>query len=66
MDRRRGAEGCAGDSIGEKDLPDREILDRAIAVRKLTREAKACLILNDRVDLAVLSARTACISAKMI
>lgn len=47
--------GAKAVQLREKNLPDREILNRAAAVRKLTGEAGARFILNDRPDLAVLS-----------
>ena len=41
--------------LREKDLADRELLERARAVREMTRGTRTLLIMNDRPDLAVLS-----------
>lgn len=41
--------------LREKDLADRELLNRAKSVRRWTREANALFIMNDRPDLARLS-----------
>jgi thiamine-phosphate pyrophosphorylase len=38
--------------LREKGLPDRELLERALLVRRVTREAGALFIMNDRPDLA--------------
>jgi thiamine-phosphate pyrophosphorylase len=40
--------------LREKELPDRELLERAKRVRKWTRDAGVLFIMNDRVDLAKL------------
>jgi thiamine-phosphate pyrophosphorylase len=40
--------------IREKSMPDRELLDYARRVRRITRESGTLLIMNDRPDLAVL------------
>ncbi len=40
--------------IREKSMPDRELLDYARRVRRITRESGVLLIMNDRPDLAVL------------
>lgn len=39
----------------EKDKPGGAMLDECLALRALTREAGACFIVNDHVDIAVLS-----------
>jgi thiamine-phosphate pyrophosphorylase len=39
--------------LREKDLDDRELLDRALAFRKRTRHAGALLIIDDRLDVAL-------------
>lgn len=41
--------------LREKDLPDRELLDRAIKLRRLTQQHDALLIINDRPDIALLA-----------
>ncbi|MBI3409183.1 MAG: thiamine phosphate synthase [Planctomycetes bacterium] len=41
--------------LREKNLPDRELFEKARAVRELTRKAGALFIVNDRPDLAVLA-----------
>jgi thiamine-phosphate pyrophosphorylase len=41
--------------LREKDLPDRELLERARQVRRWTRKASVLFILNDRPDLARLA-----------
>lgn len=41
--------------IREKQMPDRELLEHARRVRRITREYDALLIMNDRPDLAVLA-----------
>jgi thiamine-phosphate pyrophosphorylase len=40
--------------IREKSMPDRELLEHARRVRRITRESGTLLIMNDRPDLAVL------------
>jgi thiamine-phosphate pyrophosphorylase len=50
----RGGAGCL--QLREKTLPDRELLRRARALRELTRRYGALLIVNDRPDIARLSA----------
>ena len=47
----RGGADCL--QLREKDLPDRELLDRAKRLTALCREHDALFILNDRPDLAV-------------
>jgi thiamine-phosphate pyrophosphorylase len=42
--------------LRDKRLPDHEILDRAIMLRRISRECDTLFIMNDRPDLAVLSA----------
>jgi thiamine-phosphate pyrophosphorylase len=53
------AEAAAGGAtvfqLREKDLPDRELLDRARRVREWTRRANALFIVNDRPDIAKLA-----------
>lgn len=50
------AEAAAGGAqvfqLREKDLPDRELLERARSVRRWTRDAGALFIVNDRLDIA--------------
>src|SRR5207244_1516906 len=41
--------------LREKDLPDRELLERARNLRRWTREVGALFIVNDRPDVAKLS-----------
>jgi thiamine-phosphate pyrophosphorylase len=41
--------------LREKDVADRELLERARRVREATREGGALFIVNDRVDIALLS-----------
>lgn len=41
--------------LREKELPDRELLARARLLRKLTAQAGALLIINDRPDVALMS-----------
>lgn len=53
---REAAAGGAGVfQLREKSLGDRELLDRARAVRRWTRETKTLFIVNDRPDLARLA-----------
>jgi thiamine-phosphate pyrophosphorylase len=58
--QRRALEICqAGADIvqlRDKKLPDRELLDRATMLRRISRECDTLFIMNDRPDLAVLSA----------
>ena len=39
--------------LREKDLPGKELLDMAVALRKITSDHGAALILNDRADVAI-------------
>ncbi|MFP4058519.1 MAG: thiamine phosphate synthase [Candidatus Brocadiia bacterium] len=41
--------------LREKDLPDRQLLDLARALREATREHDALLVVNDRPDIALLA-----------
>lgn len=41
--------------LREKDLSDRELLEAATAIRRMTRERGTCFIVNDRPDIAVLA-----------
>jgi thiamine-phosphate pyrophosphorylase len=50
----RGGAQCL--QLREKDLPDGELLARAAALRELTRRFGALLVINDRADVARLSA----------
>jgi thiamine-phosphate pyrophosphorylase len=48
-------EGALIFQLREKNLPDRELLARAREVRRLTRQAGALFIMNDRADIARLA-----------
>lgn len=51
---RASAGGANVFQLREKDLPDRELIERARAVRRRTRHAHALFIVNDRPDIAKL------------
>ncbi len=53
--REAAAGGAEVLQLREKELTDRELLERARAVRRWTREARQLFILNDRSDLARLA-----------
>lgn len=53
--REAAAGGAKIFQLREKDLADRELLERAREVRRLTREVGALFIMNDRPDLARLA-----------
>src|SRR5439155_8237675 len=53
--RQAAAGGAQMVQLREKGLPDRELLERARAVRRWTRAAGVLFILNDRPDLARLA-----------